>query len=107
MRGSKIVPLLAALALAGGEIWFGLTPPAAVNVLIFALLALLALPVDTPVSYTHLDVYKRQEVPVIELFSDKCAVELLPYGASVRAIRVPDRTDKLTDICLGYDELES
>ena len=47
LRGSKIVPLLAALALAGGEIWFGLTPPAAVNVLIFALLALLALPVDT------------------------------------------------------------
>ena len=38
LRGSKIVPLLAALALAGGEIWFGLTPPAAVNVLIFALL---------------------------------------------------------------------
>ena len=34
LRGSKIVPLLAALALAGGEIWFGLTPPAAVNVLI-------------------------------------------------------------------------
>ena len=47
LRGSKIVPLLAALALTGGEIWFGLTPPAAVNVLIFALLALLALPVDT------------------------------------------------------------
>ena len=47
LRGSKIVPLLAALALAGGEIWFGLTPPAAVNVLIFALLALLALPMDT------------------------------------------------------------
>ena len=48
-----------------------------------------------------------REVPVIELFSDKCAVELLPYGAAVRAIRVPDRTGKLTDICLGYDELES
>ena len=47
LRGSKIVPLLAALALAGGEIWFGLTPPAAVNVLIFALLAMLALPMDT------------------------------------------------------------
>ena len=47
LRGSKIVPLLAALALAGGEIWLGLTPPAAVNVLIFALLALLALPMDT------------------------------------------------------------
>jgi hypothetical protein len=52
-------------------------------------------------------VLNGREVPVIELFSDKCAVELLPYGAAVRAIRVPDRTGKLTDICLGYDELES
>ena len=46
LRGSKIVPLLAALVLSGGEIWLGLTPPAAVNVLLFALLALLALPAD-------------------------------------------------------------
>ena len=52
-------------------------------------------------------VLNGREMPVIELFSDKCAVELLPYGAAVRAIRVPDRTDKLTDICLGYDDLES
>lgn len=52
-------------------------------------------------------VLNGREVPVIELFSDKCAVELLPYGAAVRAIRVSDRTGKLTDICLGYDELES
>ena len=48
-----------------------------------------------------------REVPLIELFNDKCAVELLPCGAAVRAIRVPDRTNKLTDICLGYDDLES
>lgn len=46
LRGSKIVPLLAALVLSGGEIWLGLTPPAAVNVLLFALLALLAAPAD-------------------------------------------------------------
>ena len=52
-------------------------------------------------------VLNGREVPLIELFNDKCAVELLPYGAAVRAIRVPDRTGKLTDICLGYDELES
>ena len=52
-------------------------------------------------------VLNGREVPVIELFNDKFAVELLPYGAAVRAIRVPDRTGKLTDICLGYDELES
>ena len=52
-------------------------------------------------------VLNGREVPLIELFNDKCAVELLPYGAAVRAIRVPDRTSKLTDICLGYDDLES
>ena len=52
-------------------------------------------------------VLNGREVPLIELFNDKCVVELLPYGAAVRAIRVPDRTGKLTDICLGYDELES
>ena len=40
--GSRVVPLVTVLILAGGEIWLGLTPPAAVNVLIFALLALLA-----------------------------------------------------------------
>ena len=52
-------------------------------------------------------VLNGREVPLIELFNDKCAVELLPYGAAVRAIRVPDRTGRLTDICLGYDDLES
>ena len=52
-------------------------------------------------------VLNGREVPLIELFNDKCAVELLPYGAAVRAIRVPDRTGKLTDICLGYDDVES
>ena len=34
-------------------------------------------------------------------------VELLTFGAAVRAIRVPDREGKLTDICLGYDDLNS
>ena len=34
-------------------------------------------------------------------------MELLPYGAAVRSIYVPDRNGKMTDICLGYDELES
>ena len=52
-------------------------------------------------------VLNGREVPLIELSNDKCAVELLPYGAAVRAIRVPDRNGRLTDICLGYDDLES
>ena len=34
-------------------------------------------------------------------------VELLTLGAAIRAIRVPDRSGVLTDICLGYDEPES
>ena len=34
-------------------------------------------------------------------------VELLSFGAAVRAIRVPDREGRLTDICLGYDDLDS
>ena len=48
-----------------------------------------------------------KEVPVIELSTSRCAVGLLPYGAAVRSIYVPDRNGKMTDICLGYDELES
>ena len=48
-----------------------------------------------------------QDVPVIELTDGICAVELIPYGAAVRSIRVPDRGGKLTDICLGYDDLDS
>lgn len=48
-----------------------------------------------------------RDVPVIELTDGACAVELIPYGAAVRSIRVPDRDGKPTDICLGYDDLDS
>lgn len=51
--------------------------------------------------------FNGQDVPVIELTDGACAVELIPFGAAVRAIRVPDREGKLTDICLGYDDLDS
>ena len=51
--------------------------------------------------------FNGQDVPVIELTDGICAVELIPYGAAVRSIRVPDREGKLTDICLGYDDLDS
>ena len=47
-----------------------------------------------------------REVCCITLSDGICAVELLTYGATVRAIRVPDREGKLTDVCLGYDTLE-
>ena len=42
-----------------------------------------------------------KDVPAIELSDGVCTVELLPFGAAARAIRVPDREEKLTDICLG------
>ena len=51
--------------------------------------------------------FNGQDVPVIELSDGVCAVELLPFGAAVRSIRVPDREGTPTDICLGYDDLDS
>ena len=30
-----------------------------------------------------------REIPLIELSDGRCAVELLPYGAAIRALRVP------------------
>ncbi|HCI64247.1 MAG TPA: galactose-1-epimerase, partial [Clostridiales bacterium] len=33
--------------------------------------------------------------------------ELLDYGAAIRSIQVPDRTGKLVDVVLGYDDLAS
>ena len=38
--------------------------------------------------------FNSQDVPVIELTDGVCAVELIPYGAAVRSIRVPDRGGK-------------
>ncbi len=33
------------------------------------------------------------------------SVDIVPYGASIRAIRVPDRDGTLRDVCLGYDSI--
>lgn len=53
-------------------------------------------------------VLNGREVPVIELFSDKwCRGAAALRRRCPGLSRVPDRTGKLTDICLGYDELES
>ena len=38
--------------------------------------------------------FNGQDVPVIELTDGACTVELIPYGAAVRSIRVPDRRAK-------------
>lgn len=34
------------------------------------------------------------------------SVDIIPFGASIRAIRVPDRSGVLRDVCLGYDSME-
>lgn len=47
-----------------------------------------------------------RQIPLIILSNDTLCVELMPYGATVRAIRVPDRNGNSTDVCLGYDTLE-
>ena len=98
LRGSKIVPLLAALALAGGEIWFGLTPPAAVNVLIFALLALLALPMDT---------LRGRLVFLLAVMAVFLTVQLLAPGVRMgveeASEHVRDRLDAAEQLVSGAD----
>lgn len=48
------------------------------------------------------------EVSLITLTDDAgTTVELLSYGATVRSITVPDQHGTPTDVCLGYETLES
>lgn len=44
-----------------------------------------------------------RELPLLTLTDGAVSVELIPLGAAVRAIRVPDRAGNLLDVCLGYD----
>lgn len=37
---------------------------------------------------------------------DGSAVSIITYGGTLTSIRVPDRTGKLADVCLGFDTLE-
>ena len=46
-----------------------------------------------------------QDVTLYILRSEELEVELLPYGATVRAIRVHDREGHWVDVCLGYESL--
>lgn len=49
---------------------------------------------------------EAREVPVITLSDGAVSVELLPFGAAIRSVVVPDRAGRPTDICLGYDRLD-
>lgn len=44
-----------------------------------------------------------RDIPLLTLSDGPVAVELIPLGAAVRAIRVPDREGRPVDVCLGYD----
>ena len=46
------------------------------------------------------------DIPLIRLREGDVQVELLPFGAAIRSIRVPDRQGRATDVCLGYDCIE-
>ena len=47
-----------------------------------------------------------QDIPLIRLRKGDIQVELLPFGAAIRSITVPDRQGRATDVCLGYDRVE-
>ena len=47
-----------------------------------------------------------REVPLLTLKNGTLAVELLPFGASVRSLWVPDRNGAPVDVVLGYESLE-
>lgn len=42
-------------------------------------------------------------ISLVTLSDGAMSVELLPYGAAIRSIRLPDRDGKIVDVCLGYD----
>lgn len=47
-----------------------------------------------------------RQISLVTLTDGAMSVELLPFGAAVRAIRVPDRNGRIVDVCLGYDTAE-
>lgn len=47
-----------------------------------------------------------RSISLVTLTDGAMSVELLPYGAAIRSIRVPDRDGKIVDVCLGYDTAE-
>ena len=51
-------------------------------------------------------IFNGQPVECIRLHSDKLSCEILTYGATLRTLKVPDRTGKPLDVVLGFDTLE-
>lgn len=46
------------------------------------------------------------QVTLLTIQNDRMKVEMLDYGATIRAIWVQDRDGNLVDVCLGYDSIE-
>lgn len=42
--------------------------------------------------------------PILRLTSGSCSAELIPFAAALRALWVPNREGRPTDVCLGYDD---
>lgn len=53
------------------------------------------------------DTLDGQDVTLYTISNEQMEVELIPFGAAVRAIRVPDRNGEMVDVCLGYDNVSS
>ena len=53
------------------------------------------------------DALDGEDIHVYTLSNDNMQVEFLPFGASIRAIRVRDREGRWVDVCLGYDDAAS
>lgn len=50
--------------------------------------------------------YDGKKVETIRLKNDRLTAEVLSYGATLRALWVPDRDGKPLDVVLGFDKLE-
>ena len=55
------------------------------------------------ITETVFGVLDGREIPLLTLRDGPVSVELIPLGAAVRAICVPDREGRTVDVCLGYD----
>lgn len=55
------------------------------------------------VTQTTFGILDGREISLLTLAAGPVSVDLIPLGAAVRAIRVPDREGRTVDVCLGYD----
>ena len=49
---------------------------------------------------------KGEEVELITIQNESIKCEIITFGAAIRALYVPDKDNKPTDIVLGYDDIE-